>query len=85
MQEGRQRPCCHFLSEELTRQYLADLQSPEELTRCGFSLALGALPCFLLSGRLQQVRCPEPCEVGPLGEGPGRIPPQIHTRPGEWP
>uniref|UniRef100_A0ABI7WKS8 Tubulin-specific chaperone D n=1 Tax=Felis catus TaxID=9685 RepID=A0ABI7WKS8_FELCA len=41
--------------EELTRQYLADLQSPEELTRCGFSLALGALPCFLLSGRLQQV------------------------------
>ncbi|GAB5581455.1 tubulin-specific chaperone D isoform X1 [Prionailurus iriomotensis] len=41
--------------EELTRQYLADLQSPEELTRCGFSLALGALPCFLLSGRLQQM------------------------------
>ncbi|XP_032726201.1 tubulin-specific chaperone D isoform X3 [Lontra canadensis] len=41
--------------EELIRQYLADLRSPEEMTRCGFSLALGALPRFLLRGRLQQV------------------------------
>ncbi|XP_026339570.1 tubulin-specific chaperone D isoform X2 [Ursus maritimus] len=41
--------------EELIRQYLADLQSPEEMARCGFSLALGALPRFLLKGRLQQV------------------------------
>nr|XP_045746113.2 tubulin-specific chaperone D [Mirounga angustirostris] len=41
--------------EELIRQYLADLQSPEETARCGFSLALGALPRFLLKGRLQQV------------------------------
>ncbi|KAF0887111.1 TBCD protein, partial [Crocuta crocuta] len=41
--------------EELIRQYLAELQSPEEMARCGFSLALGALPCFLLRGRLQQV------------------------------
>ncbi|XP_022379305.1 tubulin-specific chaperone D isoform X2 [Enhydra lutris kenyoni] len=41
--------------EELIRQYLADLRSPEEMTRCGFSLALGALPHFLLRGRLQQV------------------------------
>nr|XP_008533177.1 PREDICTED: tubulin-specific chaperone D isoform X2 [Equus przewalskii] len=41
--------------EELITQYLAELQSPEEMTRCGFSLALGALPGFLLRGRLQQV------------------------------
>ncbi|XP_027968199.1 tubulin-specific chaperone D isoform X4 [Eumetopias jubatus] len=41
--------------DELIRQYLADLQSPEEMARCGFSLALGALPRFLLKGRLQQV------------------------------
>nr|XP_055174280.1 tubulin-specific chaperone D-like [Nyctereutes procyonoides] len=41
--------------EELLRQYLADLQSPEEMARCGFSLALGALPRVLLQGRLQQV------------------------------
>ncbi|KAL1779263.1 tubulin-specific chaperone D [Sigmodon hispidus] len=40
---------------ELIPQYLAELQSPEELTRCGFSSALGALPGFLLRGHLQQV------------------------------
>ncbi|XP_077022426.1 tubulin-specific chaperone D isoform X2 [Tamandua tetradactyla] len=39
----------------LVLQYLAELRSPEEMTRCGFSLALGALPDFLLKGRLQQV------------------------------
>lgn len=37
-------------------QCLAELQSPEEMTRCGFSLALGALPGPLLKGVLQQVR-----------------------------
>lgn len=37
-------------------KYLAELQSPEEMTRCGFAMALGALPGFLLRGRLQQVR-----------------------------
>ncbi|KAK2112486.1 hypothetical protein P7K49_012233 [Saguinus oedipus] len=36
-------------------QYLAELRKPEEMTRCGFSLALGALPRFILKGRLQQV------------------------------
>ncbi|XP_058417957.1 tubulin-specific chaperone D isoform X2 [Diceros bicornis minor] len=41
--------------EELIKQYLAELQSPEEMTRCGFSLALGALPGFVLKGKLQQV------------------------------
>ncbi|KAM8785563.1 tubulin-specific chaperone D isoform 3-T3 [Rhynchonycteris naso] len=41
--------------EGLIEQYLAELQSPEEMTRCGFSLALGALPGFLLRGRLQRV------------------------------
>ncbi|XP_053517293.1 tubulin-specific chaperone D isoform X4 [Artibeus jamaicensis] len=41
--------------EGLVEQCLAELQSPEEMTRCGFSLALGALPGFLLRGRLQQV------------------------------
>ncbi|XP_066237763.1 tubulin-specific chaperone D isoform X2 [Saccopteryx leptura] len=41
--------------EGLIEQYLSELQSPEEMTRCGFSLALGALPRFLLRGRLQRV------------------------------
>ncbi|XP_036125871.1 tubulin-specific chaperone D isoform X1 [Molossus molossus] len=40
---------------ELVGKYLAELQSPEEMTRCGFAMALGALPGFLLRGRLQQV------------------------------
>ncbi|KAF6097555.1 tubulin folding cofactor D [Phyllostomus discolor] len=39
----------------LVEQCLAELQSPEEMARCGFSLALGALPRFLLRGRLRQV------------------------------
>uniref|UniRef100_H9FZ08 Tubulin-specific chaperone D n=1 Tax=Macaca mulatta TaxID=9544 RepID=H9FZ08_MACMU len=43
------------IQETLIRQYLAELRSPEEMTRCGFSSALGALPGFLLKGRLQQV------------------------------
>lgn len=40
---------------ELVERYLAELRSPEEMTRCGFALALGALPAFPLRGRLQQV------------------------------
>uniref|UniRef100_A0A8C8TVU7 Tubulin-specific chaperone D n=2 Tax=Peromyscus maniculatus bairdii TaxID=230844 RepID=A0A8C8TVU7_PERMB len=45
-----------FTSErELIPEYLAELQCPEEMTRCGFSSALGALPGFLLRGHLQQV------------------------------
>ncbi|XP_055971238.1 tubulin-specific chaperone D [Sorex fumeus] len=40
---------------ELIQQFLTELQHPEEMTRCGFSLALGALPDFLLKGQLQQV------------------------------
>ncbi|NXA41757.1 TBCD protein, partial [Eudromia elegans] len=43
------------LQDELVTQYISELQSPEEMIRCGFSLALGALPRFLLKGRLQQV------------------------------
>ncbi|XP_077829545.1 tubulin-specific chaperone D isoform X5 [Macaca mulatta] len=43
------------IQEKLITQYLAELRSPEEMTRCGFSSALGALPGFLLKGRLQQV------------------------------
>ncbi|XP_040845817.1 tubulin-specific chaperone D isoform X3 [Ochotona curzoniae] len=43
------------VQEELVSQYLAELRSPDENTRCGFSLALGALPDFLLKGQLQQV------------------------------
>ncbi|XP_077183678.1 tubulin-specific chaperone D isoform X2 [Paroedura picta] len=41
--------------DELVKQYLSDLQNPEEMIRCGFSLALGALPRFLLKGKLQEV------------------------------
>ncbi|KAL9833742.1 tubulin-specific chaperone D [Geothlypis trichas] len=43
------------LQEELVTQYVSELQNPEEMIRCGFSRALGALPRFLLKGRLQQV------------------------------
>ncbi|XP_018409145.1 PREDICTED: tubulin-specific chaperone D [Nanorana parkeri] len=35
--------------------YIGQLQSSVEMTRCGFSLALGALPRFMLKGKLQQV------------------------------
>lgn len=49
---GTETPAAH---EELVQQFIAELQHPEEMTRCGFSLALGALPGFLLKGRLQQV------------------------------
>ncbi|XP_062936879.1 tubulin-specific chaperone D isoform X4 [Cynocephalus volans] len=52
MEPGQADPA---IQEELIQQYLAELQSPEEMTRCGFSSALGALPGFLLKGRLQQV------------------------------
>lgn len=52
---GSGSSCC-FFAGGLVEQCLAELQSPEEMTRCGFSLALGALPAFLLRGRLQQVR-----------------------------
>ncbi|KAJ6660421.1 hypothetical protein lerEdw1_017845, partial [Lerista edwardsae] len=41
--------------DNLVKQYISDLQSPEEMVRCGFSLALGALPEFLLKGKLQEI------------------------------
>uniref|UniRef100_A0A8C8BKJ7 Tubulin-specific chaperone D n=1 Tax=Otus sunia TaxID=257818 RepID=A0A8C8BKJ7_9STRI len=40
---------------KLVTQYVSELQNTEEMIRCGFSRALGALPRFLLKGRLQQV------------------------------
>ncbi|NXB45964.1 TBCD protein, partial [Leucopsar rothschildi] len=43
------------LQDELVTQYISELQNTEEMIRCGFSRALGALPRFLLKGRLQQV------------------------------
>uniref|UniRef100_A0A8C5X3G5 Tubulin-specific chaperone D n=1 Tax=Malurus cyaneus samueli TaxID=2593467 RepID=A0A8C5X3G5_9PASS len=43
------------LQDELVTQYVSELQNAEEMIRCGFSRALGALPRFLLKGRLQQV------------------------------
>uniref|UniRef100_A0A8C3CHK3 Tubulin-specific chaperone D n=1 Tax=Cairina moschata TaxID=8855 RepID=A0A8C3CHK3_CAIMO len=43
------------LQDELVTRYISGLQNTEEMIRCGFSLALGALPRFLLKGRLQQV------------------------------
>lgn len=45
-----------FFIDELVTQYVSELQNTEEMIRCGFSRALGALPRFLLKGRLQQVR-----------------------------
>uniref|UniRef100_A0A6I8PQA5 Tubulin-specific chaperone D n=1 Tax=Ornithorhynchus anatinus TaxID=9258 RepID=A0A6I8PQA5_ORNAN len=44
-----------FVPDELVQHFLSELQSAEEMTRCGFSLALGALPGPLFRGRLQQV------------------------------
>ncbi|XP_075297320.1 tubulin-specific chaperone D isoform X1 [Opisthocomus hoazin] len=43
------------IQDELVTQYVSELQNAEEMIRCGFSRALGALPRFLLKGRLQQV------------------------------
>ncbi|KFO76294.1 Tubulin-specific chaperone D, partial [Cuculus canorus] len=43
------------LQDELVTQCISELQNTEEMIRCGFSRALGALPRFLLKGRLQQV------------------------------
>ncbi|XP_019357997.1 PREDICTED: tubulin-specific chaperone D [Gavialis gangeticus] len=43
------------LQDELVKQYISELQNTEEMIRCGFSLALGALPRFLLKGKLQQI------------------------------
>uniref|UniRef100_A0A8C6JK47 Tubulin-specific chaperone D n=1 Tax=Melopsittacus undulatus TaxID=13146 RepID=A0A8C6JK47_MELUD len=43
------------LQDELVTMYVSELQNTEEMVRCGFSRALGALPRFLLKGRLQQV------------------------------
>uniref|UniRef100_A0A670K6E4 Tubulin-specific chaperone D n=1 Tax=Podarcis muralis TaxID=64176 RepID=A0A670K6E4_PODMU len=45
---------CIYL-DELVNQYISGLQSHEEMTRCGLSSALGALPRFLLKGKLQEV------------------------------
>ncbi|NXS06431.1 TBCD protein, partial [Neodrepanis coruscans] len=51
-EEGEADPA---LQDELVTQYVSELQNREEMIRCGFSRALGALPRFLLKGRLQQV------------------------------
>uniref|UniRef100_A0A8C0GPQ0 Tubulin-specific chaperone D n=1 Tax=Chelonoidis abingdonii TaxID=106734 RepID=A0A8C0GPQ0_CHEAB len=49
-------PLCNYIFlGELLQQYISELQNTEEMIRCGFSLALGALPRFLLKGKLQQV------------------------------
>lgn len=41
--------------DDIVEFYIGQLQSSVEMTRCGFSLALGALPRFMLKGKLQQV------------------------------
>ncbi|KAM3846756.1 tubulin-specific chaperone D isoform 2-T2 [Vipera latastei] len=50
-EEGGANPA----EQDLLVQYISGLQSHEEMIRCGFSLALGALPKFLLKGKLQEV------------------------------
>uniref|UniRef100_A0A8C0GPV4 Tubulin-specific chaperone D n=1 Tax=Chelonoidis abingdonii TaxID=106734 RepID=A0A8C0GPV4_CHEAB len=52
---NEQREASPALQGELLQQYISELQNTEEMIRCGFSLALGALPRFLLKGKLQQV------------------------------
>uniref|UniRef100_A0A8C6YG18 Tubulin-specific chaperone D n=1 Tax=Naja naja TaxID=35670 RepID=A0A8C6YG18_NAJNA len=51
----RKDPIIVLCFPDLLVQYISGLQSHEEMIRCGFSLALGALPKFLLKGRLQEV------------------------------
>ncbi|XP_072259692.1 tubulin-specific chaperone D [Pyxicephalus adspersus] len=41
--------------DDVLQYYIEQLQSSVEMTRCGFSLALGALPRFMLKGKFQQV------------------------------
>ncbi|XP_043924058.1 tubulin-specific chaperone D [Protopterus annectens] len=43
------------MQDQLITKCIAELHSTEEMTRCGFSLALGFLPKFMLTGKLQQV------------------------------
>ncbi|XP_069785635.1 tubulin-specific chaperone D isoform X2 [Narcine bancroftii] len=43
------------IQNKLVDKYVSELQRSEEMTRCGFSLALGALPKFMLNGKLDQV------------------------------
>ncbi|XP_063148743.1 tubulin-specific chaperone D [Candoia aspera] len=45
----------NLAEQDLLVQYISGLQNHEEMIRCGFSLALGALPKFLLKGKLQEV------------------------------
>uniref|UniRef100_A0A8C4TP08 Tubulin-specific chaperone D n=1 Tax=Erpetoichthys calabaricus TaxID=27687 RepID=A0A8C4TP08_ERPCA len=51
--------CVVFLKENgkeaLVSRYVSELENPEEMTRCGYALGLGALPHFMLHGRLVQV------------------------------
>ncbi|CAH2292057.1 tubulin-specific chaperone D [Pelobates cultripes] len=51
-QAGDVRP---VVQDEIVKHYITELESAEEMTRCGFSLALGALPRFMLRSKLQQV------------------------------
>ena len=41
--------------DKLVSKYLTELRSSVETTRCGYALALGALPRFMLSGHLCDV------------------------------
>ncbi|XP_028979458.1 tubulin-specific chaperone D isoform X2 [Esox lucius] len=43
------------VQELLVSQYIAGLKSPEVLTRCGSALALGSLPRFMISGKLDRI------------------------------
>ncbi|XP_028674483.2 tubulin-specific chaperone D [Erpetoichthys calabaricus] len=43
------------VQEALVSRYVSELENPEEMTRCGYALGLGALPHFMLHGRLVQV------------------------------
>nr|XP_033817099.1 tubulin-specific chaperone D isoform X1 [Geotrypetes seraphini] len=53
--QNKQKEADLIIQDDLVNQYLLELKSNEEMIRCGFSLALGALPSFMLKGRQQQV------------------------------
>ncbi|XP_069510643.1 tubulin-specific chaperone D isoform X2 [Ambystoma mexicanum] len=44
-----------LVHDALVKHYIYELKSTEEMVRCGFSLALGSFPKFMLKGKLEQV------------------------------
>ena len=46
---------CFANAEKILGKYISQLQNIVENTRCGYALALGAMPQFMLAGKLEAV------------------------------